>query len=55
MDRAKEISNEALSWFDDKEKGYYDFGYFLSQDKEDGFVVTGTKNANSEGIVWIKS
>ena len=55
LDRAKEISNEALSWFDDKEKKYYDFGYFLSQDKDDGFIVTGAKNANSDGIVWIKN
>ena len=41
--------------FEEDEKKFYDFGFFLRQDKEDGFYVTGTKNANSGGIVWIKS
>ncbi len=55
LDKAKEIANETLEKFEDKQKKYYDFGYFLTQDKEDGFVVTGTKNSNSDKIVWIKS
>ena len=55
LDVAKGLANESLGNFSDKEKKYYDFGYFLSQDKEDGFVVTGTKNSNSDNIVWIKS
>ena len=55
LDRAKAVANESLGMFSDKEKKYYDFGYFLSQDKEDGFVVTGTKSSNSTDIVWIKS
>ena len=54
MDRAKEIANESLSKFDDDKKKYYDFGFFLYEDKEDGYVITGTKNSNSNDIVWIK-
>ena len=54
-DGAKAIANETLSKFSDDEKKFYDFGYFLIEDKEDGFVVEGTKNSRSEGIVWIKS
>ena len=55
LDRAKAVANESLEMFSDKEKKYYDFGYFLSQDKDDGFIITGSKNSNSSGIVWIKS
>ncbi len=55
LGKAKEIANESLSKFSDDEKKFYDFGYFLSEDKEDGYVVTGTKNANSDVLVWIKS
>ncbi len=55
LEEAKGFANETLDKFQDDEKKYYDFGYFLNQDKEDGFVVTGTKNANSSDIVWIKS
>ncbi len=55
LNRAKEIANESLGKFEDDEKSFYDFGYFLSEDKEGGYVVTGTKNSNSDVIVWIKS
>ena len=54
-DAAKGYANEVLGKFKDKEKKYYDFGFFAREEKDDGFVLTGTKNANSEGIVWIKS
>ena len=55
LDRAKEIANEATNLFSEKERKFYDFGYFLSQNKEDGFIVIGTKNSSSDGIVWMKS
>ena len=55
LDRAKEIANESLGKFDDDEKAFYDFGYFLYEDKENGYVVTGNKNSKSDSIVWIKS
>lgn len=54
-DRAKELANEALGKFSDEQKKYYDFGFFLIQERENGFIITGTKNANSDKIVWIKS
>ena len=60
LDRAKAVATETLALFDDDEKEYYDFGYFLTQeqleDSEDkGFIITGTKNAKLESITWIKS
>ena len=57
---AKGVANGTLTLFEDDEKSYYDFGYFLTQvkleDSEDpGYIVTGTKNAKLESITWIKS
>ena len=54
MDAAKNIADESLSKFSDDEKKFYDFGFILRQEKEDGFYATGTKNSNSDHIVWIK-
>ena len=53
--KGKEIANSSLGKFSDEEKKYYDFGYFLKEDKDKGFVVTGTKNVKADGIAWIKS
>lgn len=60
LDKAKEIATETLALFDEDEKAFYDYGYFLTQeqveDNEDkGFIVTGTKNAKLTTISWIKS
>lgn len=55
LDKAKEISSESLGKFSDDEKKFYDMGYFLRQDKEDGFYVTGNKYVDSDNIFWIKS
>ena len=60
IDRAKAVATETLALFEDEQKEYYDFGYFLTQeeveDSEDtGFIVTGSKNAKLESITWIKS
>ena len=55
LDKAKEFANASLEKFEDKEKKFYDFEYFLFEDKTDGYVVIGNKNAKSDGIVWIKS
>lgn len=60
LDRAKAVATETLALFEDEEKEYYDFGYFLTQvsaqDSEDtAFIVTGSKNAKLESITWIKS
>ena len=60
LDRAKEIAVTSLEEFSKEEKSFYDFGYSLTQVKEDGndekgYVVTGTKNAKLDSISWIKS
>lgn len=60
LDKAKAIATETLAKFDEDEKEYYDFGYFLTQieveNKDDkGYVVTGSKNAKLDSISWIKS
>lgn len=60
LDKAKAIATETLALFEDEEKEFYDYGYFLTQveveDKENkGYIVTGTKNAKLESITWIKS
>lgn len=60
LDKAKAIATETLALFEDDEKEFYDFGYFLTQeeveDNEDtGFIVTGTKTVKIESISWIKS
>lgn len=60
LDKAKAIATETLALFDEDEKSFYDYGYFLTQEevenKEDkGYIITGTKNAKLESISWIKS
>ena len=60
LDKAKEIAAESLTKITDANKKYYDIGYYLTQketeNKEDkGFVVTGSKNNEKDGISWIKS
>ena len=60
IEKAKAVATETLALFEDSEKEFYDFGYFLTQveveDKEDkGYIITGTKNAKLESITWIKS
>jgi len=60
LDKAKALATETLALFDEDEKSFYDFGYFLTQEevenKEDkGYIITGTKSAKLESITWIKS
>lgn len=60
LERAKEIATSTLDKFDDKEKKFYDIGYFLTQEEakdteEKGFAVTGSKKAKKDNISWIKS
>lgn len=54
-DKAKEVANSSLEIFSDKEKEFYDFEYILTQEGENGFVLTGTKGPKTEGISYIKS
>ncbi len=58
-DKAKEIANKTLDYYDDEVKKYYDFGYILSQDKKDSeedtsFVIAGTKHPESDTISYTK-
>lgn len=62
LDTAKNIAKDTLNSFDDDEKAYYDFGYFLTQvgsedenDDKTYFNVTGTKHAKASEISFIKS
>lgn len=60
LDKAKEIANETLGQLADDEKAFYDLGFSLTQEQaegeeDQGFVVTGTKNAKLDYISWIKS
>ena len=50
LDKAKAIATETLALFDEDEPAFYDYGYFLTQEKvedseDKGFIVTGSKNA----------
>ena len=55
LDKAKEIANKSLEEIDEKQLKFYDVGYFLINEAEDGFILTGTKNAKLDEISWIKS
>lgn len=56
IDDAKKIAEKALEDFSEKEVGYYDFSFFLVEDKEkDGFIITGNKHPKKDNIGWIKS
>ena len=54
-DAAKDISNQLLGEFSDKEKAYYDFQIFLNKTNEDAqFPVIGYKHHTKAEIKWTK-
>lgn len=56
LDDAKSVANKALENFEDDELAFYDFSFFLVENKEeDGFIVTGNKHPKKENIGWINS
>ena len=56
IDDAKAIAKEELETFSEKELEFYDFSFFLVEDKEEeGFVITGNKHPKKEDIGWTKS
>ncbi len=56
IDTAKEIATKALDNFEEDELGFYDFSFFLVENKEeDGFVVTGNRHPKIDGIGWVNS
>ena len=58
-DKAKEIANKTLDYYNEEVINYYDFGYILSQNKEvnegeedTSFVIAGTKHPDSDHISY---
>ncbi len=52
---AQSIAQKSLESFSEKEQKFYDFNITLKQaasDKGEGFVISGAKNKNSDGLVW---
>ena len=46
---------ELLDEFSDEEKAFYDFQFMLKQnstDNSDGFIISGSKNANGTKLSW---
>lgn len=61
---AKEIASNTISKYSEDVIGYYDFGYFLTEnvtkseeDEEEkiGFTVAGSKHPDNENISWTKN
>ena len=55
LDKAKEVAVSSLELFDDEEKSYYDICYFLINEGENGYSITGTKHSSLDSISWIRS
>lgn len=59
LDKAKELAEKIISYYDEEVISYYDFGFFLEEiitSKEDtkGYIVTGTKHPDNEKVTWTK-
>lgn len=59
LDKAKELAEKIISYYNEEVISYYDFGFFLEEvitSKEDtkGFIITGTKHPDNEKVSWIK-
>ena len=54
-DQAKQVATSTLEKFSTEELEFYDLGYFLSSEGENGFNITGSKKANRENISFIRS
>lgn len=54
LEEAESIALESLDSFSEEEKKYYDFMFTLKQDMvgNDGFVISGAKNASGTTLVW---
>ena len=52
---AESIALKSLENFSEEEQAYYDFNFTLKQDKtatSDGFLISGAKNNNGNGLIW---
>ena len=55
LEEAKSIAQKSLDEFNDEEKAFYDFQFMLKQnstDNSDGFIISGSKNANGTKLSW---
>ena len=52
---AKSLAGGTLNKFEDDETAFYDFEFILSQNKDDGFKLVGTKSPKINDISWIKN
>jgi len=55
IEEAESIALKSLENFTEEEQGYYDFMFTLKQSKteeNEGFIISGAKNANGSGLVW---
>ena len=57
--KAKEIANKVLTYYDEEETTYYDFSFYLVENKkvekeEDkkGFIIAGNKHPDNKTISW---
>ena len=64
VSKAKEIASNTLTKYSEEVIGYYDFGYFLTEniekreeneEEKTGFTVAGTKHPDKENISWTKN
>lgn len=63
LSKAKEIASNTLTKYSEEVIGYYDFGYFLTEniekteDEEEktGFTAAGAKHPNNKEISWTKN
>ena len=54
IDKAKELANKTLEYFDDDEKSYYDFEFILKSANKDaeGYPLMGYKHKTTGEIIW---
>lgn len=55
LEEAQGIAQKSLDEFSDEEKAFYDFQFMLKQnstDNSDGFIISGSKNANGTKLSW---
>ena len=55
LDTAKEIATKSLDNFEEDELEFYDFSFFLVENKDDGYVITGNKHPKIDSIGWVNS
>lgn len=55
IDQAKQVASSTLEKFSAEELEFYDLGYFLTSEGENGFNITGSKKAKKENISFIRS